>query len=479
MKNKKHLEEKDLDGLLNSLFLETNASAAGRTTTHFIFEQEYGVIPDTAKEQELLRKLNQKPRDPGNYLNFLIAILVVAVAGAGMLIYQKSEKKEVVQQVKISEPVSEEKRIQEIADPKSEHTLSPTTESREGLPKQIESGNKQTETSTGSRLRSDDIAVYYPQSVVGSKSKPTFFNPTEQEMVFYTKAKHKMLEEMQVFEKETYQVAEEGEMQYRGNRLTIHPFVWSNHTVTNLEYKAFLTDLIKSGRSEDFKSAVVKNENWINYNDNILATTYFFDPKYNDFPVVNISTKAAALFCEWMEKEINQYAQQLNPSMEPMYIRLPYDSEWLFATEKGYLPMSNCNGYNTIYDPREDIIDIDYLKRVARVKKQNQSKSRFPDELYSVNRYSMNEDQVLQLFEKAFTYTDSVYFNREQLFGKVAHVSEMVIQQQTGQPIVVGSCWKSKQEYSHMLKEFKAASASPFVGFRLVLSKRKVGKDVF
>ena len=62
MKNKKHLEEKDLDGLLNSLFLETNASAAGRTTTHFIFEQEYGFIPDTAKEQELLRKLNQKPR---------------------------------------------------------------------------------------------------------------------------------------------------------------------------------------------------------------------------------------------------------------------------------------------------------------------------------------------------------------------------------------------------------------------------------
>ena len=95
------------------------------------------------------------------------------------------------------------------------------------------------------------------------------------------------------------------------------------------------------------------------------------------------------------------------------------------------------------------------------------------DDLYAINRYGLDENHTLQLFEKAFSYTDTVYFNKEELFSKAAHVSEMVLQQQTDNTLIVGSCWKNKEEYNTMLKEFKAASASPFVGFRVVVLKEK------
>jgi hypothetical protein len=51
-----------------------------------------------------------------------------------------------------------------------------------------------------------------------------------------------------------------------------------------------------------------------------------------------------------------------------------------------------------------------------------------------------------------------------------------VIQQQSGNPLVIGSCWKNKNEYASMLKEFTKASASPFVGFRVVVSQEKTSR---
>lgn len=466
MKNKKPIEERELDQLLNGLFLETNAAAADESAARFIFGQEYDILIPAQKEDELINRLKRKPGDPGNSLNFLMALIVVAVAGIGIYIFSQSEKPQAIQTVK---PSNEKQTATTM---ESQPSSSPVMENKPAIPETISPADDPKEKiQESARLKSEEIEVYYPQSVVGSKSTATFFKPSDRDILFYGKAKNKQLEKLWNFEKELCSLLEEGELQYRGNRLSISPFVLSNHAVTNLEYKIFLTDLIKNGRTEDFKTAVVKSETWINYNDNILATTYFFDPRYNDFPVVNISMKAAELYCEWLEREMNAYSQQVNPSAERMNVRLPYDSEWLYATEKGNLRMSNCSGYNTIYDQKEELVDISYLKRVAQVKKQDKHKHSMLDDLFELNRYGMNENQILQLYEKAFTYTDSVYFSREQLFGKAAHVSEMVVQQQTGKMLVVGSCWKNKQEYSDMLKEFNTVSASPFVGFRVVISR--------
>lgn len=475
MKDKKNIQEQELNELLNDLFLESNSPVADESMARFVFQQEYDISVNARKEQELIQKLKQDPSDPGNYLNALIILLALAVAGVGIFVFNQYDERVSDRTIIPSAPNRTENTKLEANEIEKELTITP--EERNNTVEHIRSSKAEIVRQTGDqKLKSEDITVYYPPSGVGSKTVATFFKPTEQEVVFYNRMKDKMIEKLWSFEKETYDLVDEGELQYKGNRMTMYPFSWKKHAVTNLEYKVFLTALMKNGKTEAFRTAIVRNETWLNYNDNILATTYFFDPRYNDFPVVNISPEAAQLFCQWLEEEVNHYSLKLNPSSQPMRVRLPYDTEWLFATELGFQPMSDCNGYNTIYDLKEDIVDVNYLKRVRASKKKSKKGQTLPDDLFAVNRYGMQEDQLLQLFEKAFSYTDSVDFSKEDLFGKIAHVSEMVIQKQSGNPLVIGSCWKNKNEYASMLKEFTKASASPFVGFRVVVSQEKTSR---
>ena len=153
-----------------------------------------------------------------------------------------------------------------------------------------------------------------------------------------------------------------------------------------------------------------------------------------------------------------------------MHIRLPFDFEYLLAAKSGQLQLSDCGGYNTIYDLKEGIVDIDFNRHLSLINRQRKQKHTIADDLFSINRYNLDENRTLQLFEKVFSYTDTAYFNKEALFCKSAHVSELVLQQETGGTRVVGSCWKNEEQYITMLKEFKAEDASPFVGFRIVMS---------
>jgi hypothetical protein len=478
MKDKKRIDEQDLDGLLNKLFLEEHSEKANEDMARFVFQQDYDVTIDARKEKELLDNLNGKPKGPGSYLNLLIITFVVIIAGAGILLYNEYNpvnSKRPQQHVAES---SDSEPIDKMPDQTGPDSAIPLEVSKKDDSVSGKTTGAVTNENTNTTLRPTysptDVSVYFPHTIVGSKSAATFFNPTEEDLELYGKVKIKMLEKLLHLDKETYATIEEGEIQYKGNSLALYPFVLRNQAITNLEYKVFLSDLLKHGKKDEFKKAIIRSEAWVSYNENVLATTYFFDEKYNDFPVVNVNPLAAFLFCDWLEKEINQYSQQQDPKATPLKVRLPFDSEWIHATRKGYADIPDCGGYTTIYDVQDGIVDINYLKRIELIKKRGKSKRTILDDLFSTNRYGMSEDQTLRLFEQAFNYkgkvvTDSLYPNRMDVYSKAAHVSEIALDQQTGNVLVVGSCWKTKQEYTNMLTEFKKTAASPFVGFRVVI----------
>jgi hypothetical protein len=478
MKGKKHIDEQNLDELLNRLFLEEHAEKANEAMAGFVFQQDYDVTIDAGKEKELLDKLNGKPKGPGSYLNMLIITFVAIIAGAGMLLYNEYNTVNSTRSQQQVAEKSDSKHTGAMHDPSGPNRLTPlvTPKINDSVP--VKTPGTVTNENATPRLHPTysptDVSVYFPYTIVGSKSATAFFNPTEEDLELYGKVKMKMLEKLLHLDKETYATIEEGEIQYKGNALALYPFVLRNQAITNLEYKVFLSDLLKHGKKDEFKKAIIRSEAWVSYNEKVLATTYFFDEKYNDFPVVNVNPLAAFLFCDWLEKEINQYSQQLNPKVAPLKVRLPFDSEWIFATRRGYAHIPDCDGYNTIYDMQDGIVDVNYLKRIELIKKRGKSKRTILDDLFSTNRYGMSEDQTLRLFEQAFNYkgkavTDSLYPNRMDVYGKAAHVSEIALDQQTGNVLVVGSCWKNKQEYTNMLTEFKKTAASPFVGFRVVI----------
>lgn len=467
MKDKKNIEEKQLDELLNKLFLDENAAYFQEDAARFILHQEYAPEMGATKQQELIQKLNSKLKGQGGYWKFG-GFLLITVLALFAFLYRDNETK--IKKEKTSDsPKQTEQKLQENK-PISNPTAEPINADRISPVFQNVYVEGARRTTSSSKKLSDGASVYYPVTGVGSRTTETFFKPTEQDFIFFSKHKRRMLESLLHTDKEMYSVVEEDMMVYKGKLLDIPPFIIRNHTITNLEYKIFLADLLREGKEEQFKTATVKNEIWINYNDNILATTYFFDEKYNNFPVVNISPQATILFCEWLETEMNQFSKQINSQAVPMKIRLPNDAEILLALQKGYQHETDCRGYQPIYDLKDGKNGHSSVKPSTKEKYNNT----LPDQFFSKNTYGMDENEILQLFEQGRNYksgsiSEGTYQNDAEVFSKAAHVSEMVKEQEGNKIKIVGGCWKSKQEYNNMVRAFDKVNASPFVGFRVVI----------
>ncbi len=472
MKDKNSIEEKDLDKLLNGLFLEENFQKMNEGSVRFILEQEYDVKINAKKEKEFLKRLNGKPNGTGYWI-YLIAILAVVTVFVGLLLYNKNNSSNVIAlQSHSDKKVNILVTLEPIVLDSLNHSLvKPNDSSTLRLLPFV--APQESKNESFSEFSANHISDYHP--FLNSYTSTTrLFKPSEEDFVMYSRVKTKMLEKLLNTDKGLYSSIEEGKIQYRDSAVVIDPFILRNQAITNLEYKVFLCDLIKKDKMDDFKKAAVKNEVWIHYTDSILANVYFFDNKYNDFPVVNVNAEGAMLFCNWLESEINLLLKQQKSKSSPIKIRLPFDSEWIFATRRGYAQIPDCSCYNTIYDFKEGIVDATYIKRIALIKERNKSKMTELDQLFSTNRYGMDENQMLQLFEKGSVQksklvSDSLYPNKMDVYSKVAHVSEIIGEHGNRSTKVVGSCWNNKEEYLKMLTEFKNNSASPFIGFRIVI----------
>ncbi|MES2591202.1 MAG: SUMF1/EgtB/PvdO family nonheme iron enzyme [Bacteroidota bacterium] len=472
MDDNKHIEEANLDKALNNLFLETNSIEIDEDSVRLIMEQEYDIKINTTKEKQFLKKLNRKPNDPGRW-NYPIIIIVIVIAGIGFLLINKQSYFD------NNKPTENKNRPDQTMN-NTKYDFPPLNE-QSGLlmekdPDSLISHSIETSTSVPQEVPIKNPAPYFSQSAIQKNtSNNSLFPFIADDLNKFNNIKNKMFEKLLKHERGMYSMVEEGVIGYRGNEVTIEPFILRNQAITNLEYKFFLADLIKKNRMDDYKKASVKNEIWTNYNHKILANTYFTEEMYNDFPVVNISMEAALLFCNWLEKEINAYSRSVDPKAKPLTIRLPQSAEWIFITRRGYAQIPNCDGYNTIYDLREGIVDKSYIKRINLIKKRGESKLTELDELFSTNRYGMNENQTLELFKRGSNFKskltpDSLYPNKMDVYSKAAHVSEMIQEQGTGKTLIVGACWKNKQECMKMVTEFNSASASPYIGFRVVVT---------
>jgi len=217
----------------------------------------------------------------------------------------------------------------------------------------------------------------------------------------------------------------------------------------------------------------VHSENWALLNYPELAVSYFENVRYNDFPVVNISAEAASLFCQWFQESLQQYILDHHLKRKTMKVRLPYDSEWIYAAREGYAKIAYGPGYNTIYDEAEGLVDKAFSHRVALIKKRVKHIDTLYDRM-TTNRYGWTELRIQNFYQQAFLFysaspADTIYPERMKVFGKFGRVSEMTQKPYRTGFWLTGLNWKSKAEYLQVESEFKTLGASPFVGFRIVL----------
>jgi len=472
MGDNKNINENELDEMLKKFYLEEKGADIDADEAEFVMGQDYGVKMDPAREKELIEKLTRQTGGFGKWKIWLSSIIGLAFLAA-LLIYFMPKV-----------------------------TQSKITAGKKDLDKQVNSGVDNTTEKTSENSvenpRDNAGAVVVLRDTFGKwKAGPSTDPPdtlqqlsktdnipapvnevyvpfiTEKDKLRYTKIKHLMLNRLLKKDKALYSSIAADKMEYSKSILITDPFTLRNINITNLEYKTFLADLLIKGRNEDYLKANVISALWKNYGCNDLANSYFQEDKYNDFPVVNVSTEGVRLFCMWMEEESHNFIRENKIKSKPLKIRLPHDVEWLYAVKNGYVKIAFSEGYNTIYDESEGLVDKGFTKRIELIKKRTKRSDSLYDFL-SANRYSWSENQLCERLNQALKYyqpnpADTLYSDRMKVFGKTTPVSGMVYEKKSGQLWLSGLSWKNKEDYLKMLNEFKAAGASPFVGFRYVV----------
>lgn len=499
------IEEQDLDGALNALFLAEFSRKDDEAIARFILDQDYDVQINKEKENKLLARLKGGSNRGWKYLLILLGLGFVTVS-AYLLLSKTNSSNTTPDLPKAEQFIQTNSESQRITN-SSENKINPVeqkNEINEVLASSPVSYTNYSEPNPPANTEVKEPSNQVPSSLPETKTEPLeeiqlpYFN--KEGLVYFGKVKEQMLSRIVKIDDKLYSKTEPGATFYKSREVLVSPFVMSQHPVTNLQYKAFLADLAMQGRLDDLKKCLPKVEVWKEYGCYVLAKNYFESEAYNDFPVVNIEKEATILFCEWLELETNaKLAENTEVSSskfsggikgkvtgkrKQVIVRLPYDYEWIYSADAAFSLCPDCgDAYNTIYDPSEGLVDKNFCKRNSQISARGKRKLNRMDELCDINRFGMTETEMISIFQEAMNFkpvknaTDpATYPGNIENCTTAGHVCEL-IKQKDGGMTVRGCCWKTKDEYNKMMDAFKKNGASPFIGFRVAIQNAERGTD--
>ncbi|MCD6018419.1 MAG: hypothetical protein K0S53_1540 [Bacteroidetes bacterium] len=300
---------------------------------------------------------------------------------------------------------------------------------------------------------------------------------TPEEITNTAKQKKKMTEALIKLNKEKYAYIPMGSCSYKNDMISVQSFYMRTTEITNLEYRTFMMDLLVSGRKEDYLIAKPDQEMWkkkfpYSFNDP-LVSLYFSHPAYDEYPVVNISRKAAQLYCDWLTIETNKILKETDkPLMNDL--RIPDEYEWALAASNGKNSVKYANGQESLKDNKGKY-EVNYM---CFSKEQCRYDSVL--NLY-IPKQSLNKDEKLLA---AFTddgafHTANTQMYKPNIYGLYCmggNVSETVINHKTNQPETKGGSWFSVDYFLEINAddEYKGeVKPSPLIGFRPVFTAPK------
>jgi formylglycine-generating enzyme required for sulfatase activity len=125
---------------------------------------------------------------------------------------------------------------------------------------------------------------------------------------------------------EDYAYIPEGELYLNKDSIKMNAFFISKYEITNIQYREFLADLSKSGKTAELKIAKVDSVKWGKQEwFKPMEINYHIHPAYSYYPAVNISYEGALLFCKWLTEKINANAEDGLKYI----VRLPSRNEWM------------------------------------------------------------------------------------------------------------------------------------------------------
>lgn len=127
-----------------------------------------------------------------------------------------------------------------------------------------------------------------------------------------------------------FQFVPSGKVILADDTLSVQGFKMLDHEVTNMEYRAFLSDM-GARKPEILPELQIDKEGWAKrFPEGFVKPMdelYFTHQAYNEYPVINISQFAAKEYCKWLTEKLNE-----NKSLEErIVVRLPKRAEFIRA----------------------------------------------------------------------------------------------------------------------------------------------------
>lgn len=217
--------------------------------------------------------------------------------------------------------------------------------------------------------------------------------------------------------------------------------------VTNAEYNTFL----KENNLPEFQIA---NENWNQFFHYKYFEMYGWHSGYSNFPVVNISYKAALAYCEWLTKKYNDLE---NKTYKKVIFKLPTEKEWEDLAKGGNNFMYPWGGPYCRNSKGCYLANFCPLEEQYIFKTDSATIYKYPNDDFRVSRGI--DGSIIP------SNVDSYFPNDYGLYNCSGNVAEMVSEY----GITKGGSWNSNNHYIQIRSNEKYTEPSPTIGFRVLM----------
>ncbi len=233
-------------------------------------------------------------------------------------------------------------------------------------------------------------------------------------------------------------------------------FYISATETTNKFYNAFLKDLQDNGLTDLYEQCKIISDGWMRVSEAFESTskTYHSDPKWNDYPVVNITKEAAETFCLWLTK---LYAAYNGAKFNNAEFRLPTESEWIVAAAGG--------NDNAIYPWDGKFLRNKKGEWAANFRIAGEENIRLNNQTGNIEILDNNV-----LYQTALVPVKAFMPNKYGIFQMAGNAAEM-----TSDNKVKGGSWHSYGYYMQIAADDEPEIdklPNPFTGFRFVMITR-------